>query len=294
MAVEKMYLVNMISNLDNLDNFLEDVIKIGEIEPVDAFNQVTNRTFNIRASAENVDITEDINKLSGFQKEDDGYNEKLVELKNSLNLADSQNGNLVDPQRVNEFYDRLKSLIKEKEELEEKSRQLNIYKENVDKLKDYNIDIEKIQNLKFFDYRYGSVSEDGRFILKNNYENIPSLIIHLDNDVDRASLNAIEEIYALDEATYNLNDQTEKVLANERLNTRNVSLSLDQEYNKKTKDQSDNIYNEIMEDANKKINRINASYQSKINFMDNIYKEHKGKVIDKIVDFLIEDKDFEM
>lgn len=294
MAVEKMYLVNMISNLDNLDNFLEDVIKIGEIEPVDAFNQVTNRTFNIRASAENVDITEDINKLSGFQKEDDGYNEKLVELKNSLNLADSQNGNLVDPQRVNEFYDRLKSLIKEKEELEEKSRQLNIYKENVDKLKDYNIDIEKIQNLKFFDYRYGSVSEDGRFILKNNYENIPSLIIHLDNDVDRASLNAIEEIYALDEATYNLNDQTEKVLANERLNTRNVSLSLDQEYNKKTKDQSDNIYNEIMEDANKKINRINASYQSKINFMDNIYKEHKGRVIDKIVDFLIEDKDFEM
>lgn len=294
MAVEKMYLVNMISNLDNLDNFLEDVIKIGEIEPVDAFNQVTNRTFNIRASAENVDITEDINKLSGFQKEDDGYNEKLVELKNSLNLADSQNGNLVDPQRVNEFYDRLKSLIKEKEELEEKSRQLNIYKENVDKLRDYNIDIEKIQNLKFFDYRYGSVSEDGRFILKNNYENIPSLIIHLDNDVDRASLKAIEEIYALDEATYNLNDQTEKVLANERINTRNVSLSLDQEYNKKTKEESDKIYNEIMEDANNKINSINADYQSKINFMDSIYKEYKGEVIDKIVDFLIEDKDFEM
>lgn len=294
MAVEKMYLVNMISNLDNLDNFLEDVIKIGEIEPVDAFNQVTNRTFNIRASAENVDITEDINKLSGFQKEDDGYNEKLVELKNSLNLADSQSGNLVDPQRVNEFYDRLKSLIKEKEELEEKSRQLNIYKENVDKLRDYNIDIEKIQNLKFFDYRYGSVSEDGRFILKNNYENIPSLIIHLDNDVDRASLNAIEEIYALDEATYNLNDQTEKVLADERLNTRNVSLSLDQEYNKKTKEESDKIYNEIMEDANNKINSINADYQSKINFMDSIYKEYKGEVIDRIVDFLIEDKDFEM
>ncbi|WP_073997614.1 V-type ATP synthase subunit I domain-containing protein [Anaerococcus urinomassiliensis] len=294
MAVEKMYLVNMISNLDNLDNFLEDVIKIGEIEPVDAFNQVTNRTFNIRASAENVDITEDINKLSGFQKDDDGYNEKLVELKNSLNLADKKDGNLVDPQRVNEFYDRLKSLIKEKEELEEKSRQLNIYKENVDKLREYNIDIEKIQNLKFFDYRYGSVSEDGRFILKNNYENIPSLIIHLDNDVDRASLNAIEEIYALDETTNNLNDQTEKVLANERLNTRNVSLSLDQEYNKKTKEESEKIYNKIMEDANNKINSINADYQSKINFMDNIYKEHKGEVIDKIVDSLIEDKDFEM
>ena len=81
MAVEKMYLVNMISDLDNLDSFLEDVIKIGDIEPVDAFNQVTNRTFNITASTENVDITEDINKLSGFSRNEDGYIKKLEELK---------------------------------------------------------------------------------------------------------------------------------------------------------------------------------------------------------------------
>lgn len=70
MAVEKMYLVNMVSELKNLDKFLEDVIEIGDIEPVDAFNQVTNRNFNIKASAENVDITEDINELTGFEKED--------------------------------------------------------------------------------------------------------------------------------------------------------------------------------------------------------------------------------
>lgn len=292
MAVEKMYLVNMISKLDNLDNFLEDVIKIGDIEPVDAFNQVTNRTFNIRASAENVDITEDISKLSGFQSEDSSYNEKLVELKNALNLADNPNGKLVDSQRVNEFYDRLKSLLKEKEELEEKSRQLNIYKENIDKLKAYNIDIEKIQNLNYFDYRYGSVSEDGRFILKNNYDNIPSLIIHLDDNVDRASLNALNEIYSLDETTYKLNNQTENILNNERENTRKVSLSLDQEFSKKTKDESERIYNEIMDDANNKINTINADYQSRINSMDNIYKKHKDQVVDNIVEFLVDDKDF--
>ena len=290
MAVEKMYLVNMISDMDNLDNFLEDVIKIGDIEPVDAFNQVTNRTFNITASAENVDITEDINKLSGFSRNEDGYVEKLEELKKSLNLADNSNGELVSHDRVNDLYDELKSLLAKKEELEEKSKQLNLYKQNIDLLRDYNIDIEKIQNLKYFDYRYGAVTEDGRFILKNNYENIPSLIIHLDDDVDRASLNALDEIYSLDDATYKLNTQTDKILENEKNNTRKVSLSLDKEYDSKTKEESNKIYDDIMSDADNKANTINDKYQSKINFMDNIYKEYKDEVVNKVVDYLIDDK----
>ena len=288
MAVEKMYLVNMISDLDNLDSFLEDVIKIGDIEPVDAFNQVTNRTFNITASTENVDITEDINKLSGFSRNEDGYIEKIEELKDSLNVADNPNGKLVDHQRVSALYDELETLLEKKQELEEKSKKLNLYKENIDALKEYDIDIEKIQDLKYFDYRYGSVTEDGRFILKNNYDNIPSLIIHLDEDVDRASLNALNEIYSLDETTYKLKTQTDNILENEKNNTRNVSLSLDQEYNKKTKEQSNQIYDNIMDESNEKANAINADYQSRINFMDNIYKKYKDDVVNKVVDYLID------
>lgn len=278
----------MISDLDNLDSFLEGVIKIGDIEPVDAFNQVTNRTFNITASTENVDITEDINKLSGFSRNEDGYIEKLEELKDSLNVADNPNGKLVDHQRVSALYDELETLLEKKQELEEKSKKLNLYKENIDALKEYDIDIEKIQDLKYFDYRYGSVTEDGRFILKNNYDNIPSLIIHLDEDVDRASLNALNEIYSLDETTYKLKTQTDNILENEKNNTRNVSLSLDQEYNKKTKEQSNQIYDNIMDESNEKANAINADYQSRINFMDNIYKKYKDDVVNKVVDYLID------
>ena len=129
MAVEKMYLVNMISDKKNLDGFLEDVIKIGDIEPLDAFNQITNRTFNITASAENVGITEDINKLSGFSRDDNGYIAKLQELKDSLNIADNPTtGEIVDQKRVEELYQRLKTLLDKKAELEEKTKQLETYK----------------------------------------------------------------------------------------------------------------------------------------------------------------------
>ncbi|WP_295885427.1 hypothetical protein [uncultured Anaerococcus sp.] len=288
MAVEKMYLVNMISDKKNLDSFLEDVIKIGDIEPLDSFNQITNRNFNITASAENVDITEDINNLSGFDRNDDGFINKLEEMKNSLGIdSNSENGQLLDHERVDELYDKLKVLLDKKAELEEKSKQLEVYKNNVDLLKQYDIDIDKIQNLKYFDYRYGVVTEDGRFILKNNYENIPSLIIHLDENVDRASLNALDEIYAIDEATYNLNEKTNQVLENERENARNVSLKLDQEYSLKTKNESNQIYNDIMQGASDRENKINADYQSRINNMNDTYSKHKDEVVDKIVDFLV-------
>ncbi|MFO3718105.1 hypothetical protein AB9Q04_07170 [Anaerococcus sp. ENR1011] len=289
MAVEKMYLVNMISDKKNLDEFLKDVIKIGDIEPLDAFNQITNRSFNITASAENVGITEDINKLSGFSRDDDGYIAKLQELKDSLNIADSPAaGEIVDQKRAEELYDRLKTLLDKKAELEEKSKKLETYKKNIDILKKYDIDIEKIQNLKYFDYRYGVVTEDGRFILKNNYDNIPSLIIHLDDNVDHASLNALSEIYAIDEATYNLNEKTNEVLENERENARNVTLKLDQEYSEKTTAESNRIYNDIMDSAQERSNNINADYQARINKMDKVYNQYKDEVINKVVDFLVD------
>ena len=291
MAVEKMYLVNMISNLNNLDLFLEDVIKIGDIEPVDAFNQLTNRTFNIRASAENIDITEDINRLSGFSKEDDGYSQKLLELKNALDVADNPRGKLIDNKRVNEYYSRLDDLIKEKEALEEKSRLLEVYQENFDLLKDHNIDIEQIQKLKHFDYRFGSVTEDGRFILKNNYENIASLIIHLDGDVDMESINAIDEIANLDDATRNLEENTENLLKQKRENTNNVSLSLDKKYKSIATKKSNSTYKEIMKQSDQKIDAINADYQARVNNMDKIYSKHKDEIIDKIVKYLIDEKE---
>ena len=295
MAVEKMYLVNMVSELKNLDKFLEDVIEIGDIESVDAFNQVTNRNFNIKASAENVDITEDINELTGFEKEDsDDFIEKLKELKESLDLNESSNNKLVDKNQINELYDKLKSLLKEKEELEEKSKILDVYSENVELLKEYKIDIEKVKNLKYFDYRYGSVSEDGRFILKNNYENIPSLIIHLDGRIDNANLRALDDIYSLDQTTDKLEVQTQKILNDEIINTRNVSLRLDQDYNSKNKDLSEKIYKEILDDANVKIEKINLEYQSKIDFMDEIYKKYKDELVDEIVNYIIDDKDFKL
>ncbi|MDU3153684.1 MAG: hypothetical protein E6706_05485, partial [Anaerococcus hydrogenalis] len=68
MAVEKMHLVNIMARLDNLDDFLEDLIDIDEFDQVDAFRQIQNREFSIRASEENIEKTEDFNDLESFDK----------------------------------------------------------------------------------------------------------------------------------------------------------------------------------------------------------------------------------
>lgn len=66
-------------------------------------------------------------------------------------------------------------------------------------------------------------------------------------------------------------------------------MSLDQDYSKKTHEQSNKIYNDIMNESNDKANTINADYQSRINYMDNIYKKYKDDVVNKIVGYLIDD-----
>ena len=43
-----------------------------------------------------------------------------------------------------------------------------------------------------------------------------------------------------------------------------------------------------MDESNEKANAINADYQSRINFMDNIYKKYKDDVVNKVVDYLID------
>ena len=82
-----MHLVNITSKLENLDDFLEDVIDLGDIEPVDAFNQVASRAFSIRASKENVELTEDISTISSFEKPNKAIIEKLNLIKDLFSIS---------------------------------------------------------------------------------------------------------------------------------------------------------------------------------------------------------------
>lgn len=290
MAVEKMHLVNIMAKLENLDDFLEDLINIDEFDQVDAFRQVQNREFSIKASEENIDKTEDFNELDSFEKIDSTFIKNLEDIKEFLNLEDSDNGKRINDEKLKNLLKMLEDNIEKKKELEERNKKLEEYINNLQALENEEININKITNLNYFNYRLGEVSKDGRFILKNNYESIPSLIIHLQKNDPNIKTNkeALKSIYSIDDETTKLRNDTDVILKNEKENVNKVSLELNKNYDSKTKDDSNKIYDDILKEADYKKKEIEEFYEeqkleSKKVFnekKDNLVKEFFEKIID--------------
>lgn len=286
MAVEKMRLVNIMGRLGYIDDFLEDIIKIDEIDQVSALVEIQNRDFSIKATEENIDRIEDFNDLESFPNSDDEIISKLEDIEKNFVTDDSSGGRRIDRKEINEVYSKLSDLIAKKEELEAKKEKLENYVKNYEILNKEAIDIEKIQKLKYFSYRFGEVSKEGRFILKNNYENIPSTIIHLNSDGSdsNAYKEYIDEIISIDESTVDLREQTDKVLNNERENVHDVSVRMEKDYDKRTKDKAKEVYDSIISEADQEVKDIEDKFEKQSKKTKEIYESNKDKLVKEFVD----------
>ena len=283
MAVEKMHLVNIMAKLENLDDFLEDLIDIDEFDQVDAFRQIQNREFSIRASEENIDKTEDFNDLESFEKTDSSFIKDLEDIKEFLNLEDSSEGKRINEEKLRDLLKVFEENIEKKKELEERNKKLEQYINNLQALENEEIDINKIRNLNYFNYRLGEVSKDGRFILKNNYESIPSLIIHLQKNDPDININkeALKSIYSIDDETSKLRYDTDNIIKNEKDNVNDVSIDLTKQYEKKTKDDSSKIFDDILKQADLKNKEIEKFYDKR--------KSESGKIFDSMKDSIVKE-----
>ncbi|EEU12678.1 hypothetical protein I6H45_05255 [Anaerococcus vaginalis] len=290
MAVEKMHLVNIMAKLENLDDFLEDLINIDEFDQVDAFRQVQNREFSIKASEENIDKTEDFNELDSFEKIDSTFIKNLEDIKEFLNLEDSDNGKRINDEKLKNLLKMLEDNIEKKKDLEEKNKKLEEYINNLQALENEEININKITNLNYFNYRLGEVSKDGRFILKNNYESIPSLIIHLQKNDPNIKTNkeALKSIYSIDDETTKLRNDTDVILKNEKENVNKVSLELNKNYDSKTKDDSNKIYDDILKEADYKKKEIEEFYEEQKLESKKVFNEKKDKLVKEFFEKIID------
>ena len=290
MAVEKMHLVNIMAKLENLDDFLEDLINIDEFDQVDAFRQVQNREFSIKASEENIDKTEDFNELDSFEKIDSTFIKNLEDIKEFLNLEDSDNGKRINDEKLKNLLKMLEDNIEKKKNLEERNKKLEEYINNLQALENEEININKITNLNYFNYRLGEVSKDGRFILKNNYESKPSLIIHLQKNDPNIKTNkeALKSIYCIDDETTKLRHDTDAILKNEKDNVNKVSLELNKNYDSKTKDDSNKIYDDILKEADYKKKEIEEFYEEQKLESKKVFNEKKDKLVKEFFEKIID------
>ena len=290
MAVEKMHLVNITSKLDNLNDLLLDVVDIGQIEPIDAFNQVASRAFSVTASTENVELTEDMNNIKSFDGLSKSDNEKMTYLKKFLEIHDDENLNynqkVISRDRLEELYEDLAPLIKRREELLEKRKELLNFKANLEVLDKADIDINKIRELKYFDYRYGEVSKDGRFILKNNYENIPSLIIHLDSEAKK-SADALNEIIELDKKTRIRREEVDNIIVSEREESLKVASRIDTKYSNMIQDEIIKINSKYDGEIAEQSKKIKSDYNKLKDDISSVYNKEVDSLVDYAFDMIV-------
>lgn len=291
MAVEKMNLVNITSRIENLTDLLKDVINIGQIEPIDAFGQVASRAFSVKASSENVELTEDMNNITSFHGLSKEELEKLNYLKRFLDIDDNLEigkiSKVISKDELDRLYTRLEPMIKRREELVEEKEKLLIYKNNLEILTRSNVDIDKIKQLNYFDFRYGEVTKDGRFILKNNYENIPSLIIHLDDEAVKSS-DALNTLIELDNKTSQRRKSVDEIIENEKAESLRVANKIDQTYFEKLSKEVANLNANNEEKIKKEAKEIKSSFSDKKNSIESLYKEKVDSLVSDAFKAIIE------
>ena len=291
MAVEKMHLVNITSRLENLKDLLVDVVSIGQIEPIDAFNQVASRAFSVTANTENVELTEDMNDITSFEGLSKSDIEKITYLNKVLEIDEedeelSINNVVISREKLEDLYEDLAPLIKKREELLEKRKELLDFRANLDILDRADIDIDKIKQLNYFDFRYGEVSKDGRFILKNNYENIPSLIIHLDSEAVKSS-DALNEIIELDKKTSIRRKEVDEIISNEREESLRVASRIDSKYSNMIQDEIISINLKYDKEIEEQSKNIKSEYTKLRTDVSNLYNDKVDSLVDYAFDIIV-------
>lgn len=291
MAVEKMHLVNITSRLENLKDLLVDVVSIGQIEPIDAFNQVASRAFSVTANTENVELTEDMNDITSFEGLSKSDIEKITYLNKVLEIDEEDeelniNNVVISRERLEDLYEDLAPLIKKREELLKKRKELLDFRANLDILDRADIDIDKIKQLNYFDFRYGEVSKDGRFILKNNYENIPSLIIHLDSEAVK-SADALNEIIELDKKTSIRRKEVDEIISNEREESLKVASRIDSKYSNMIQDEIISINSKYDKEIEEQSKNIKSEYIKLRIDVSNLYNDKVDSLVDYAFDIIV-------
>lgn len=188
MAVEKMVMMNVIGDISYVDNVLKDIILSEKVDLVSAISQIEDNSFIFNVKDENLEKIIDLNYISSFSK-DRYYEEDMKKAQRLKEILDIKTDDIKCEIReninhsnisleLNEIYAEIEIPSKKIEEFKEELERLEGFYSSISELRDFDIPVENLKSLSYFDYRIGILSKEDRIKLKKNYENILAAIFH--------------------------------------------------------------------------------------------------------------------
>lgn len=222
MSVEKMEMMNVIGYLGDLDDVSMEIIRQGCVHVVNAFNEINQNNFTIMIPDENTNVLTDLCFIKPYNKSCD-YSAATEKIERLMDLFGVEKGirkkyllkkiayeNV--PEKIDSIYDIAIKHLRELENSRKDLLRIREFQRYMETIRNVRLDFALLRDLRFFSFKIGKLSKENYEKLKDNIENISSIIYEvcstpgtqvilslspkvLDMEVDRilASLN-FEEI----------------------------------------------------------------------------------------------------
>lgn len=183
LAVEEMRVINTVGFIDDIDSVSDEMVKCGCIHVINAIDDIKRQ---------NIPNEDDI--LRAY-KSGAGYLSLRDKIKKILEIAGMDSivhgkymDEIVDTGKIEEavgpLYDEFTGNHEIMEKTQESLNQIYELKANVENIRGLKFAISELKNLKFFNFSMGRLSSDYYSKLKENIENIPSIIFEVQSSKD--------------------------------------------------------------------------------------------------------------
>jgi V/A-type H+-transporting ATPase subunit I len=184
-----MEMMNAIGYISELDEVSMEIVRHGCVHIVNALNEINQNDFTIMTPDQNTNILTDLcfikpysrnidctdishmlEALMDLFKIDKGIRRRHVEESFDYESIASQVADIY--KRVMDYHSKLEGCTKEKEKISE-------FIEDMNCIRDFNLSLGALKNLNYYDFTIGRFSKDNYDKLKDNIENISSIIYEI-------------------------------------------------------------------------------------------------------------------
>lgn len=183
MAVEKLYMVNIVGLLRDEEDIILDVLSGENMNLVSALHQFSTNREIYSLDKDNLDKVLDLNEIDVFTP-DLAIRNQARDAKEILeNLGMELPKNPTNPHELiktdfTKHDEVLKAWLEEEKELQEKVDENHKFSSKFSRFHGLSIPLEDIQNMEYFQTRFGLLNKDGRIRMKSNYGNMLAYIFH--------------------------------------------------------------------------------------------------------------------
>lgn len=223
MSIEKMVMLNMVGQMTDIDHITKAVVLAGCLQPVSAIQQINTTDFTFKATEDNLDVLMDVCYIRPFSSERD-YTQLLKNMDKLRDICSIDKHYLVNEKELITDYKELENSITTMTSkfeniynlLQEKKKErqdISLALERLGPLKDVDVMIEDLTSLKNFKFSIMKILPENMKKLKENYGNIPSVVLSLRKDVNYETFMALTPYILENEAERIFNSLNCEVVA---------------------------------------------------------------------------------